>query len=133
MILLMLSTTSFPINSKKLTRKRKVKKKDWMTEKQKRACQAGKAYVNWKKQVIPAKQVSINVLRRWTKKRNKQYLMVLINLRKQQRNYIFTIPQCVNVARQTKTDEGDNFKSTNRQNSYSYYLQPEEGIKIKSW
>ena len=46
-----------PNKSKKLRRKRTIKKKQWVNEKRKRAHQEGKAYINCKKQFIPAKRI----------------------------------------------------------------------------
>ena len=89
-----------------------MRKKDWMTEKWKRACQAGKANVNWKKQVIPAKNCEKSCIYKCA-----------LKVDKETRQRIFD-------GFYQLEKEGGNFKSTNRQNSYSYYLQPEDGIQI---
>ena len=45
--------------------------------------------------------------------------------------YVFNSTTCHNVARQTKKEEGGRKTYSKRQNTYSYFLKPEEGLSVK--
>ena len=129
-----------PSNSQKLARKRRRRISEWVTEKRKKACQSGKSFLNNKGKVRPAKSVKNKKscencrLKCALKVDNEQRQSLFdgfYSLGKDAKKlYIFNSTTCHNVARLTKKN-GEEKMASKRQNTYSYFLNLEEGLSVK--